>query len=348
MTERILEPDLPIVDAHHHLWYLPESALAAMESHGSLSARALAPVFRSRARYLFDEFIADVTSGHNIRASVFVDAHAMYRTRGPQPIKSVGEVEFVNGIAAMSASGIFGDIKACAGIVGGVDLRLGDAIEEVLTAHIRAGGSRYRGIRSPIVFDQDPKILGAGVGAPHVLLDKQFRVGFKKLQSFGLSYDAFLFEPQLPDLIDLARAFPETTIVLNHVGAPLAVGRFEGQREQRFPIWRESIRVLSRCDNVVVKLGGLGLPFGAFKSYLADPPATSAELAQEWTPYIQTCIEAFGVQRCMFETNFPVDASVGRYATVWNAFKRLAAGASKDEKAALFSGTAQRIYRLEI
>jgi L-fuconolactonase len=345
-TEPIIDPDLPIVDAHHHLWFVPEAALAMMERRQDFSSRSLTPLFRRHARYLFDEFVADLRSGHNVIASVYIDAHAMYRASGPDAMRSVGEVEFVNGIAAMAASELFGPVKACAGIVGGVDLRLGDAVEEILIAHIRAGGDRYRGVRSPVIFDEDPHILGAGVGAPHVLLDKKFRTGFRCLQRLKLSCEVFLFEPQLPDLIDLARAFPETPLVLNHVGAPMGVGRYAGQREERFPIWSRSIRTLSRCPNVTVKLGGLGIPFGGFNSYMATSPATSLELAEEWKPYILTCIEAFGPDRCMFESNFPIDATVGTYAVLWNAFKRLASGASKEEKMALFSGTAMRVYRL--
>jgi L-fuconolactonase len=346
--EPVIEPDLPIVDAHHHLWLLSDAALAALEARDSVAARALAPAFRLRARYLFDEFVADLRSGHNVRATVFVDARAMYRAHGRDALKSVGEVEFVNGVAAMAASGLFGDVKMCAGIVGGVDLRLGDAVEEVLAAHVQAGGSRYRGVRSPIVHDEDPKILGPGVGVPHLLLDAGFRRGFSRLRQFGLSFDAWMLEPQLPDLIDLARAFPETQIILNHTGAPVGIGRYTNQREARFPLWREHIRELSQCANVAVKLGGFGIPFGGFSSYRADPPFSSAQLAEEWKPYIMTCIEAFGADRCMFESNFPVDSTVGVYGVLWNAFKRVVADASKDEKAALFSGTAQRIYRLEL
>ena len=346
--EPVLEPELPIVDAHHHLWFLPEAMLSVMDREDSVYARSLARPFRRHARYLFDELMADLKSGHNVCATVFVDAHAMYRSTGPDALRSVGEVEFVNGVAAMSASGLFGDVKVCSAIVGGVDLRLGDAVDEVLLAHQQAGGGRYRGVRSPIVFDEDPGILGVGVGSPHVLLDPDFRRGFKHLHRFGLSFDAFLFEPQIPDLIDLARSFPETSIILNHLGTPLAVGRYAGHRQQRFPVWRERMRTLSRCPNVDVKLGGIGLPFAGFTSSMADPPANSAQLADEWRPYVETCIEAFGVQRCMFESNFPVDAAVGTYAMIWNAFKRLVTGASAEEKSALFMRTAQRVYRLEL
>jgi L-fuconolactonase len=299
-------------------------------------------------RYLFDEFTSDLESGHNIRASVFVESHAMYRTTGPEALRSVGEVEFVTGVAAMAESGLFGDAKVCTGIVGSVDLRLGDSVEDVLTEHLRVGGSRYRGVRSAIVHDEDPSIFGAGFGQPHVLLDAKFRSGFKRLSRFGLSFDAWLLEPQLPDLVDLARAFPDTQIVLNHVGAPVGVGRYAGQRKQRFAVWRERILALSQCPNVAVKLGGLGIPFGGFESHLASPRFSSSQLAAEWKPYIDSCIDAFGVHRCMFESNFPVDSAAASYAVLWNAFKRTVAGASKHEKDALFSGTAARIYRLDL
>jgi L-fuconolactonase len=347
-SEPIIEPDLPIVDAHHHLWLLREESLVEMENRDSVYAPALAPAMRRHARYLFDEFARDIGSGHNIRATVFVDAGAMYRAKGPDAMKSVGEVEFVNGVAAMSASGLFGESRICAGIVGGVNLGLGAKVEEVLLAHQRAGGERYRGIRSSqvVAYDEDWKILGPGVGIPHLLLDPTFRAGFRRLHPLGLSFDAWLLEPQLPELVDLARSFPDTSIILNHVGTPLAIGRYAGQRAVRFPLWRENIRTLATCANVTVKLGGMGLPFGGFDSFRRAPSATSVQLAEEWRPYIESCIEAFGADRCMFESNFPVDSTSGTYPVIWNAFKRLAAGASKEEKTALFSGTATRVYRL--
>lgn len=344
----IIEPDLAIVDAHHHLWFLSEALLAGLEAQQSIAAGSLAPLFRRCQRYLLDEYLEDLHSGHNVLATVHVDACSMYRSRGPEELKSTGEVEFVNGVAAMSASGRFGPVQVCAGIVGGVDLTLGDGIREVLEAHVRAGGQRYRGVRSSVVFDPDPNILGQGVGAPHVLGNRNFRRGFSWLQKFGLSFDAWVFEPQLPELVELAYAFPDTTIILNHVGTPLGVGAYKGQRDARFASWRNGIRQLASCENVVVKLGGLGIPFGGFSSYLSSPPATSEQLAEEWRPYIETCIEAFGARRCMFISNFPVDSASCSYATLWNVFKRIVAGGSRDEKQALFSETAVRVYRLDL
>jgi predicted TIM-barrel fold metal-dependent hydrolase len=264
-------------------------------------------------------------------------------------LRPIGETEFVNGVAAMSASGLYGDMRACAGIVSRADLMLGDAVTPVLEAHIQAGGGRFRGIRNSASFEEDKDVLGPlnRVEAGLYRSD-QFREGFKHLGRLGLSFDAWLLEPQLPDVIDLARAFPETTIVLDHVGTPLGRGSYEGRREERFPIWRDNIKELATSPNVAVKLGGLAMTFCNFPSFLAEPRAPSEQLAEEWRPYIETCIEAFGAERCMFESNFPVDMGACSYATLWNALKRLAAGASEAEKTALFSGTATKVYRLEL
>jgi predicted TIM-barrel fold metal-dependent hydrolase len=345
----ILDPDLPIVDAHHHLWVLPEESLSAMDESATELGR-LASNFRAHERYLLDEFLADVRTGHNVQATVFVDAHTMYRASGPESLRSVGEVEFVNGVAAMAASGLFGRTRVCAGIVGGVDFTLGAAVEEVLAAHIQAGGGRYRGARSTAVvpFDEDPAILGYGVGTPNLLRSERFRTGVRRMTTLGLSLDVWLLDPQLPELIEFAQALADTQIVLDHVGTPVGTARYAGRREERFPLWCDSIRALSRCPNVAVKLGGLGLPFCGFASFASVSPTSAEQLATEWRPYIETCIEAFGVARCMFESNFPVDAATCSYRVLWNAFKRVTHGASESERAALFSETAIRIYRLQM
>ncbi|MDO8900278.1 MAG: amidohydrolase family protein, partial [Phenylobacterium sp.] len=238
---------------------------------------------------------------------------------------------------------------ACAGIVGHADLTLGDGVVPVLEAHLAAGGGRFRGVRQSARHDPDPAVLGPLSGMPAGLYrSPDFRAGFSRLAGHGLSFDAWLLEPQLPDLIDLASAFPETTIILDHVGTPLGIGAYAGQRQARFGVWRDNIKALAERPNVVCKIGGLAMPFLGFPSFLAEPPATSEVLAQEWRPYVETAIEAFGPQRCMFESNFPVDAGTCDYATLWNAFKRLATGASAGEKAALFHDTARRTYRLDI
>ncbi|MDP3747688.1 MAG: amidohydrolase family protein [Phenylobacterium sp.] len=345
MNEPILEPDLPIVDPHHHLWDRPAALVAALPppKHG------FEHVIRRVPRYLLDELLADMRSGHNVVATVYMECGSMYRSRGPAAMRPVGETEFVNGVAAMSASGLYGEVLACAGVVGHADCNLGGAVAEVLEAHIAAGGGRFRGIRQSASSDPDKDVLGplARQGGG-LYLSPTFREGFAQLGPLGLSFDAWMLEPQLPDLLELAKAFPGTQIVLDHVGTPLGIASYAGRREERFPIWRENILKLAALPNVAVKLGGLAMVFPGFASFMSDPPASSEALAAEWKPYIETCIEAFGAERCMFESNFPVDIGSCDYDVLWNAFKVLTKGCSADEKTALFSGTAARIYRLEL
>jgi predicted TIM-barrel fold metal-dependent hydrolase len=342
--ETILEPDLPIVDPHHHLWDRRINvADLPPPRHGFENVIRLAP------RYLIDELLADMTRGHNVRATVFVECGAMYRADGPLELRPVGETEFVNGVAAMGASGGYGDVRPCAGIVGRADLNLGADVDAVLEALIAAGGGRFRGIRNSASYDADQDVLGPlSRGVAGLYLSPVFREGFARLARHNLSFDAWLLEPQLDDLIDLARAFPDTAIVLDHVGTPLGVGGYAGKREERFAPWRDRIRTLATCQNVSVKVGGLAMPFAGFPSFMARPPAPSTQLADEWRPYVETCIEAFGAKRCMFESNFPVDLCSCTYDVLWNAFKVIAKDYSADEKAALFSGTATRVYRLEL
>jgi L-fuconolactonase len=300
-------------------------------------------IVRMVPRYLLDELLRDVRSGHNVTATVFVECRSMYRADGPAAMQPLGEVEFVNGVAAMSASGAYGPVRACAGIVGHADLMLGDRAAAVLEAHI-ALTSRFKGIRYSASSDADPKVLGPLAGRPAgLLMNTSFREGFARLAPLGLSFDAWLLEPQLGELIDLARAFPDTSIILDHVGTPLGIAAYEGRLHERFRNWQTSIRELAGAENVTVKLGGLAMPFAGFD--VGEAPS-SEQLASLWAPYIGTCIEAFGPDRCMFESNFPVDLYTCDYAVLWNALKRAVPGASEAEKAALFSGTATRVYRL--
>ena len=341
ILETVLDPDLPIVDPHHHLWDRPARDVATM-GHGF--DKAIATV----NRYLLPELLADMGSGHNVQATVFIECGSMYRADGPPAMKPIGETEFVNGVAAMSASGGYGPARACAGIVGHADLMLGAGVGEVLDAHIIAGGGRFRGIRHSVSYDADSTVLGPlARRPPGMFKERAFRQGFAELEQFGLSFDAWLLEPQLPELIELARYFPETTIVLDHVGTPLGIASYEGRREERFPIWAEAIKTLATLENVVVKLGGLAMVFPNFPSFMSEPRASSEQLAGEWRPYVETCIQAFGPNRCMFESNFPVDIGSCDYRTLWNAFKVLARGYSAEEKTAMFSGVAKRVYRLE-
>ena len=344
MPEAILEPELPIVDPHHHLW---DRRMAPPPPPGPVHPFTTA--IEPAQRYLLDELLADTGSGHNVIATVFLDCGAFYKADGPVEMRPVGETEFVNGVAAMSASGLYGPTRACAGIASRADLTLGDGVKAVLEAHIQAGGGRFRGIRNSASWDADTEVLGPlNRMQPGYYLRDDMRAGFKHLAPLGLSFDAWLLEPQLPELIDLARAFPDTTIILDHVGTPIGRGSYTGKLEERFPIWRDNIRELAKSQNVVVKLGGLAMAFCNFPSFLAEPRAPSEQLAKEWSPYIETCIEAFGAERCMFESNFPVDMGSCSYATLWNAFKHIAKGASATEKTALFSGTAGKVYRLAL
>jgi predicted TIM-barrel fold metal-dependent hydrolase len=345
INEPILDPDLPIIDPHHHFWDLR----TVIGSNRTTPSHVFEQVIAMTPRYLLDELLADMRSGHNVRATVFLECSQNYNQDAPADFRCVGETEFVNGIAAMSASGLYGDIRVCAGIVGKVDLRIGDAARAVLEAHMAAASTRFRGIRHSASFDADPAVLGPLARVPAGLyLSDEFRTGFRHLAPLGLSFDAWLLEPQLPDLIDLARAFPETTIVLDHVGTPLGIASYQGKLPERFPIWREHMQQLAKLDNVNVKIGGLAMPFCSFDSFLSEPEAPSTLLAEHWKPYVETTIELFGSKRCMFESNFPVDRGSCTYATLWNALKRLAAHCSKDEKTALFSGTAARVYRLAL
>jgi L-fuconolactonase len=320
--EEILEPDLPIIDPHHHLW-------------------------DRFARYLFDELHRDATSGHNIRSTVFLQCGSMYRAGGDPALAPVGETEFVNGVAAMSASGLYGSTRLCDGIVGFADLTMGAAVERVLEAHCRVS-DRFRGVRHVAVWDEDKTIRTTAMESPRGLLaDGKFREGFSRLAPRGLTFETWIYHPQIPDLADLAAAFPDTKIVLDHVGGPVGVGVYENRRKDVFDDWRGSIREIAQRPNVSVKLGGLGMHVFGFGFDRAERPASSEQLAAAWGPYVETCIEAFGVERCMFESNFPVDKRTCSYAVLWNAFKRLAGGASAEEKAALFAGTAARFYRIE-
>jgi L-fuconolactonase len=343
-TEAILEPELPIIDPHHHLWDRPGEILKNLPpiDHGFMD------ILREVPRYLLDELLADLGSGHNVTATVYLECGAMYRIDAPAALQCVGETEFVNGVAAMTASGIYGPVRACAGIVGHADLREGAAVEEVLRAHIAAAPDRFRGIRQSASFDEDLAVLGplAGRVAAGLYRDTKFREGFAVLGKLGLSFDAWMLEPQLGDLVDLARAFPGTTIILDHVGTPLGIGSYRGRLGERFDVWRASIRELASCDNVVVKLGGLAMPFAGFEWSYANRPKSSEDLAKAWKPYIDACIEAFGPKRAMFESNYPVDGYTCSYRMLWNALKRCAAGCSADEKRELFSGTAARVYRI--
>jgi len=341
MTEAILEPDLPIIDPHHHLWDLRPLMGAFPEPlHPFIAAIALSPY------YTFNELHADTTSGHNVVGTVFMECGAFYRSGASDDFKVLGEVEYVNGVAAQSASGLYGNQRLCAAIVGHADLRLGDGAGKVLEALAEAT-PRFKGIRHAAAWNADPEVLGPPFHAPEGLyLDSTFRQGFAQLGRRGLTFDAWVLEPQLGDVLSLARAFPDQTIVLDHCGTPLGMASYHGKLHERFETWRSVIRELGQCPNVHVKLGGLAMSFAGMPDHGPAAGLSSEVLAAMWRPYIETCIEAFGPDRAMFESNYPVDKWGASYAVLWNAFKRLTHGASADEKRALYAGTAARVYGL--
>jgi len=321
-AEDVLEPGLPIIDPHHHMW-----------------DRARSP------RYMLDDLLRDM-AGHHVSASVFVECHSAYRADGPAHLRSVGETEFANGMAALCATGDYGPLRACAGIVASVDLR-DDAVMAALQAHRVAAAGRFKGIRQIAARTDSPDVRVRGPVPPAGLLaDTSFRRGFARLSQAGLSFDAWVYHPQLGEVADLAGAFPDTVIVLNHSGGPIGIGPYQGRREQGYAEWREGMRRLSRHRNVFVKLGGLGMRVGGFGFNTWPVPPSSAQLAEAWSPYVDACIDDFGTERCMFESNFPVDKACYSYTTLWNAFKRMTAAFSPEERADLFWRTAAGVYRL--
>tara|TARA_B110000263_G_scaffold245646_1_gene255537 strand:+ start:50 stop:1054 length:1005 start_codon:yes stop_codon:yes gene_type:complete len=321
-VETALEPDLPICDPHHHFWDRPDG------------------------RYFLDELLIDTGGGHNITETVFVECSAMYRKDGPEKMRPVGETEFVQGIAAQSASGMYGDTNVAAGIVGYADLRHGDEVTEVLEAHIAASRDRFRGVRNASSWDASPEI-GGYMNPPEGLLgDAGFRTGLAALQKLGLSFDAQVYHPQLNELVDLARAFPDVTIILNHTGVPLGIGPYVGREDEVAQVWRSGITELAGCENVVMKLGGVGMPLGGHRWNERSAPLSSQELADGISSYYNFAIETLGPDRCMFESNFPVDNQSTSYTVLWNAFKLLSKNLSPTERSSLFRDTAVRAYRL--
>lgn len=323
LPEEPLDAGQRIVDSHHHLYDRPGT------------------------RYLLDEILSDLHSGHDVRATVFVQARAMLRTGGPEAMKAIGETEFANAVADKCASGAYGNTRVCAAIVGFADLRLGDAVRPVLEAHIAAGGGRFRGIRHVAAWDADTTLLNpAYPTSEDMLAAPAFRAGFARLEAMGLTFDAWLFFHQLPRLTALARAFPQTQIVLNHCGGIVRTGSYASRKNEIFVLWSNALRELATCPNVMVKLGGLGMALSGFGFDARANPPSSIDLAAAWRPWMERCIETFGPARCMFESNFPADKVSYGYGTGWNAMKRIATGASADEKADLFWRSATRFYRL--
>ena len=328
-TEPALEPEIPICDPHHHFWDMRTERIPYQ-------------------RYLLHELADDVNSGHNVRSTVFVEARAMYRSSGPEEMRPVGEVEFVQGLAAASESGLYGPTRAAASIVGHANLLLGDGVEPVLEALQSASPNRFRGIRHSVTWDPHPEIeVTSAHRMQGQLADDNFRAGARVLARMGMSLEAWMYFPQLPELADFAKAVPDLTIILNHIGGLLRVGPYGNNDDEVLEAWRNGIASVAECPNVNVKLGGIGMPRTGFDWHERDTPAGSEELAEDMAPLMNYCIEQFGPDRSMFESNFPVDKVSYSYNVMYNAFKRLSKGYSDSERAAMFHDTAVRVYRVE-
>jgi len=320
-TEEPIDPELPICDPHHHLWDRPN------------------------IRYVLEELLQDIGGGHNIAQTVFVECRSEYRQEGPEEMRPLGETEFVEGIADQCQGGQYGKTRVAAGIVGFADLTLGSAVTPVLEAHTAASKKRFRGIRHITAWDSNLDVRSSTM-TPELMSGSKFREGFACLKKNDLSFDAWLYHPQIMELVDLAKAFPEIPVILDHVGGPLGAGYYAERRGEVFQEWKISIAALAACPNAVVKLGGLGMPICGFGWHEQERPPSSSEMAEAMAPFYLWCIEQFGVDRCMFESNFPVDKVSGSYTVLWNAFKRICADFSPADKAALFHDTAARVYRL--
>ena len=323
--EPTLEPELPICDPHHHFWDLRLERIPYQ-------------------RYLLHELVTDVHCGHNVRSTVFIEARSMYRADGPQELRPVGEVEFVQGLAAASASGLYGPCRAAAAIVGRANLNLGDQVQPVLEALHAASPNRLRGIRHTVTWDPHPEIDNREPEG--VLATAAFRTGAQVLARMGLSLDTGVCFPQLPELAAFAQAIPELTIILNHLGGLTRVGPYANRDDEVLATWRSGIAAVAACPNIHLKLGGIGMPRLGFDWHERPRPIGSDELAQAMAPLMTYCIEQFGPDRCMFESNFPVDKVSFSHHVLFNAFKRFSTGYSPSERAALLHDTAVRAYRI--
>ena len=329
--EPVIEPDLPICDPHHHFW---DRRPERIPFH----------------RYLLHELAADINGGHNVRSTVFIEARSMYRADGPDELKPVGEVEFVQGLAAASASGLYGSGRAAASIIGHANLNLGDGVKPVLEALQAASPNRFRGIRHSLTWDPDPELENTSaykhLGEEQMSTPK-YREGAQVLASMGLTLEGWVYFHQLPRLAEFATSVPDLTIILNHIGGLVREGHYESNADEVVEQWKKGIAAVAQCPNVVVKLGGLGMPRNGFDWHLRDTPIGSEELASQMSPFIEYCIEHFGTERAMFESNFPVDKVSFSYNVMYNAFKRLSKSYSADERAAMFHDNAAKIYRVE-
>lgn len=325
VDEEVLDPERPIIDPHHHLWR-----------------------DKDVASYELEHLWRDAGSGHNIIGTVFVECNADYRPDGPEALRPVGETEYVASTAAKSRQNSAPGNPPILGIVSHANLTLGEAVVDVIQAHREAADGLLRGIRHSVAYYPHPPAVERYTGRTrHLLMNDDFRKGFAQLAPSGMSFDAWLTHEQIPELTDIARAFPETTIVFDHFGGPMGIGPYAGRQAELFPQWQQDVAELATCENVVAKIGGLAMMINGWGWDERDTPATSDEIVAAHEAYYLHTIDHFGPDRCMFESNFPVDKVSVSYRTLWNAFKKIARRFDENEKDAMFRGTAQRVYSLE-
>lgn len=322
VREAPLSPEVAVVDSHHHLW-----------DRGGLS-------------YFLDEFLSDAATGPTVEATIYLEAHSHYLTDGPEHLKPVGEVAFAASVAEESARG--GGPRVCAGIVGHADMRIGDGLDEIVEAMAEAGKGRFRGLRHVAAWHPDPSVKGTITNPPPDLLrDERTRRAVKVLESGGHTFETWALHTQLGDLLDLARSAPDLTIVMDHAGGAIGMGPYAGHREMAFAEWRSAIRGLARAPNVRAKIGGFGMRLWGFDFGERDRPPSSEELAAAIRPYVEELMEAFGPERCMFESNFPVDKGSFSYVVLWNAFRLISSQYERHEVSSLMAGAAMSTYKVQ-
>jgi predicted TIM-barrel fold metal-dependent hydrolase len=318
-VETALEPGLVIVDPHHHLW--PPTGGHSMA-----------------VPYSLEDLRADVTGGHDIRATVYLECSSRYRTYGPENLRPVGETEWVASLPA--ADGLL------SGIVGFADMLLGTEAGPVLDEHVAAGDGRFRGTRHSVAWDPSPDVINTARNPPEgVLTTEVFGRGVAEVARRGLVFETWGYFHQLTDLIPLARKHPELTIVVDHLGGPVVSGPYAAKRDEVLADWRAALRALAAHENIVLKLGGIGFP-PFVEEKVRTGSRSSEALAAYWGPELRFCIETLGPDRCLFESNFPVDRALCDYVTLWNVFKRVTADLSPDDRRKLFSDTARRVYQI--
>lgn len=321
IKEEVLDPDRDIVDPHHHLWPQPSMG------------------------YNLAELLSDTTDGHRVSQTVYMECGAAYLREGPEHLKCVGETEFIANAARLAKKE--NSSTQIAGLVARADLR-DKNLDSTLDAHETAAEGLFRGIRQAGACSEGIEGLVIPGGAEaHLFEQDAFRRGLEHLGAMGLTYDTWLYHFQLPEFVELARAVPDTTMILDHFGTPLGVGPFAEQREAIFEQWKSDIEELAACPNVFMKIGGLAMPDNGFGWHRREMPPSSDEFVDSQSPYYDHTIACFGPERCMFESNFPVDRLSVGYRVLWNAFKKMTLHFSEGDKNLMFSGVARKVYRLE-